>query len=109
MGKEFVNLTHHEIVLLNRKGEMLNIPPSGQIARVQYTPVMVDEVQGVPVMKLEYGEPVGLPEPKEGVYYLVSSTVKNAVGLSRPDVVANYGIERVDGAPKYARGVRING
>jgi hypothetical protein len=70
---------------------------------------VIDEVQGVPVIKINYGDVVGLPAPKDGIYYLVSATVKNAVGEERSDVVATYSVERVAGKPAYAKGVRVNG
>jgi hypothetical protein len=109
MEKRFKNLTYHEIAFMTQKGELISIPPSGQIARVEYTPEVIDMVGDVPVIKISYKEPVGLPEPEEGVYYIVSATVKNAVGESRPDVVAAYSVERVAGTPTHAKGVRING
>jgi hypothetical protein len=109
MEKKFVNLTYHPISLMGRDGKIRVIEPSGQIARVQFTPVVIDIVDEVPVIKIEYGEVVGLPAPQEGVYYITSATIKNAVGDTRPDVVAGYSVERVDGKPSYAKGVRVNG
>jgi hypothetical protein len=109
MEKMFINLTHHNIVLRNKDGELKTIKPSGVIARVQFNIVEIDSVDGIPVVRVDYEEPVGLPEPKEGVYYIVSATVKNAVGDSRKDVVAAYSVERINGKPAYAKGVRING
>jgi len=107
--KRFVNLTYHDIVLITQDGETVTIPPSGKIARVKFEPEVIDVVDGIPVVHIKYHDPVGLPEPEDGVYYLVSSTIKNAVGEKRPDVVATYSIERVNGKPAYAKGVRING
>jgi len=109
MEKRFINLTNHDISLLKENGEKVTIKPSGQIARTQYYPVKIDEINGVPIYKIEYSNTVGLPESEPGTYYLVSATVKNAVGLERFDVVAPFGVTRAGGIPQFARGARING
>ncbi|GIW55362.1 MAG: hypothetical protein KatS3mg082_1766 [Nitrospiraceae bacterium] len=84
---KFVNLTPHEVRVADQDGTVfLTIPPSGQVARVATTSVMVGEVDGIPIYRTALGDVTGLPEPQEGVTYVVSTLVAQVV--SRPDVVA---------------------
>ena len=106
--KKLVNLTNHEINIITPEG-LKTIEPSGQIARVNYEIVEIDEVMGIPVVEIMYKKVMGLPEPKKGVYYIVSSVVKNAIGLSRKDVITLYGIKRRNGTPFACSGFRVNG
>ena len=82
------NLTPHEIKVVGEDGEVkMVIPPSGQVARVRAEQKVVGEIDGVPVVKTVFGDVEGLPEPREGVVYIVSSLVAQAV-REREDVVA---------------------
>lgn len=81
----FVNLTPHEITFIFADGNELVIPPSGNLARVSVKTEKVDEVEGIPVTTSVFGEVEGLPEPKEGTAYLVSSLVAQRV-QGRDDV-----------------------
>jgi hypothetical protein len=85
------------------------IKPSGVVARVQYQPVEIDNVDGIPIVQIEYNNVIGLPDEKPGVYYIVSAPVKNAVGNTRKDVVSVYSVQRIKGVPAYSRGCRVNG
>ena len=61
---EFENLTPHEIVVFDEKGEkeILRIPPSGKVARVKSEQINTGiEINGVPVVKTIFGEITGLP------------------------------------------------
>lgn len=78
----FINLTPHAINL--NSGE--SFPPSGQVARVQAGYSNFDE-QGI--CSATFGEVQGLPEPQDGVIFIVSGLVAGAVkGIRREDVVA---------------------
>ena len=77
--KKFINLTPHEITLNNGA----KIPASGDVARVS---VDFTEFDADCICRHEYGEVVGLPEPQEGVCYIVSALVLAAT--DRKDVVA---------------------
>jgi hypothetical protein len=106
--KQFINLTNHPINIITPEG-IKTIKPSGQIARVNYKIKEIDNVDGVPIVEIQYGEIIGLPEPKKDTYYIVSSVVKNAVGLNRKDVVTLYDVKRKNGEPYACGGFRING
>lgn len=76
---EFINLTPHAIKLNN--GTVFS--PSGKIARVEshYTPFDENGISHV-----EFGQVENLPEPQEGVIYIVSGMV--AAASKRHDVVS---------------------
>jgi len=84
---KIVNLTPHSIVLRTEEGDV-TVPPSGTVARVAVKQVEI-ECPGLPVhvARNEYGEVEGLPEPKDGTIYVVSSLVLSRVH-GRIDVFA---------------------
>lgn len=86
-----MNLTPHTLNLKAIDGRMVDIPPSGQVARCTETSVQVGEIElegGVVLSKKRktYGEVYDLPDPQEGVIYCVSFRVAQAVP-DREDVV----------------------
>lgn len=74
---KFVNCTPHDI----RVGDIV-YPKSGSIARVseEYTHVKDN------FWSIKPGEVSGLPEPRAGIYFIVSAMVMNAT--ERQDVIA---------------------
>ena len=91
MTKQVVNLTRHTI---NEVTSGKRIPTSGIIARVKPTTKTIDVVDGIPIYQSTFSEVAGLPEPKEGVIYVVSSLALNSVPKSRTDVVAPGAIQK---------------
>ena len=81
----FVNLTSHE---LNETTTGIRLKPSGVVVRVHQTTEKVAEYSGMPIYKAKFGEVLGLPEPKEGIIYVVSAMALSAISESRKDVVA---------------------
>ena len=82
----FINLTPHEIneMVTNRK-----IPSSGRKARVEGASVQVATIDGVPIYRSTFENTLkGLPEPIDGVTYIVPALTLNAVPKHRTDVVA---------------------
>lgn len=83
-----INLNKHTInVVID--GEMAEIAPSGQVATVSVKSVQVGSVNGIPLFRSEYGDIVGLPEPQDGVLYLVNMLVgqRAASLLGRTDLI----------------------
>jgi len=94
MDTEFVNLTPHTITVFDSSGKkcLIEIPPSGQVARVA---TMAEEVgalpingHDVPINRVTYGEVENLPEPQNGTIYIVSVLVLQALKGQRTDVMA---------------------
>jgi len=76
---QLINLTPHAIDVLNVDGIVETIPASGMVCRLTTRTELVDVVDGLRITKTVFGEPSGLPEEKEGTYYLVSQLIKNAL------------------------------
>jgi len=83
---KFINLTPHDITVV-ADGREMKIPASGQVARVATTEKVVGEIDGIPIIKREFGEIENLPAPTGGTVFIVSSLVLSAV-KNRTDVVA---------------------
>lgn len=84
---EFINLTLHAVTMKRAGGETFTVPPSGQEARRDTVRAERPALDGVPVAVVTFGDVKGLPEPREGVVYIVSGLVLAAVP-HRADVVA---------------------
>jgi hypothetical protein len=82
--REFRNLTPHEVAVMVGDS-IIRIPTSGKVVRLNSQCEKCGSILGVPVSKCKEGEPHGLPEPEDGVIYLVSSVVAKKV--NRPDVL----------------------
>ena len=86
----WVNLTPHALTLHLASGTVVTLPASGEVARVATTPGAI-RPGVIPVTDAHaYGDVVGLPAPRDGVTYVVSSLVASALrerGIHRPDAV----------------------
>lgn len=84
----WVNLTPHAIHFVDENGtELFSVPASGMVARVNLWTEVIGNVNGVPFTRIVYGDVMGLPEPKLGVLYLVSSMILDNVH-DRNDIYA---------------------
>lgn len=81
-----VNLTPHVLNLRNSAGEMVEIAPSGTVARVSETIVELETVAGFKVAAKTYGDVENLPDAAPDTIYVVSALVLQRV--NRPDVFA---------------------
>jgi hypothetical protein len=102
---KLVNLTPHRLNLHDEdENEILSVEPSGDVARVETERVKVGTVQGVPLYETHTGEVQNLPEPEDGVLYVVSGFVRSAT--DRNDVVSPGELIRdEDGNPVGAQGL----
>lgn len=82
-----MNLTPHEITVITDGGNIV-VPPSGTVVRVNSSKELVGVVDGINVFKTTFGDVDGLPAPKDGVTYIVSTLVLSALKGTRPDCVA---------------------
>jgi hypothetical protein len=81
------NLTPHEVKVQMADGTQTVFTPTGTVARVKSVPVPDGEIEGFPCVKTMWGEVENLPDPEDGVFYLVSSLVLARVS-GRSDCVA---------------------
>lgn len=85
---EFINLCPHPICVMGGDGNVTTFAPSGVVARVATKPTTLPSVAGFRLVRNEFGPVQGLPDPREGVVYIVSGMVLSALAGTRPDVVA---------------------
>lgn len=108
---EIVNLTPHSIRILSsdKITEIINVPPSGIVARVTVTRTQIGVVSpGIPVFVSQYGEATGVPAPTAEVVYLVSAMVRQALP-NRIDVLSPGELIRgADGQPIGCYGLDAN-
>lgn len=87
---QYINLTPHAVNIISADNTMTaSYPASGQVARIATE--VTGETDGV--TSVAYGTLSGLPEPVEGVTYivsLVSLVCLLALQGTRPDVVAPW-------------------
>jgi hypothetical protein len=91
---KIINLTPHPVNLLCENGASITFKTSGTVARVDIRQerkqmdleIAEGVVLSIPVVVNDHVEVYGLPEPQEGVFYIVSSMVASAV--SRPDILS---------------------
>lgn len=76
-GPRIVNLTPHSVVVRGGDGVETAFPSEGQ-ARVTDDASDAPQLAGVPVAEVMPGKVTGLPEPTEGVVYLVSRVLAAA-------------------------------
>lgn len=86
---KLVNTTPHTIRLLKPDGEILEIPPSGLVVRVDASTEHVGAVEGVPMIRTRFGAIQGLPAPAPDTLYITSTIVAQAAASAgRADVAA---------------------
>lgn len=88
---KIINLTPHALNIIAADGSIVDIQPSGNIARVASSSAVVATINGINVTASTWGEVTGLPAAEEGVILIVSRMVKDRVA-NRADVM-------VPGAP----------
>ena len=103
-----INLTPHTLNI-HTHGDVLNIPASGNVARVASEYFLTEDTAdyGVDLYSCVYGEVTGLPPYRPGnTLYVVSGLVKAAVP-NRHDVVSPGELIRDEnGKPIGCRGLR---
>ena len=91
---KFVNLTPHTITIISKTRNIV-VTPSGIIARCKVTEETVAEVDGVEIVKTDYGEVEDLPEKEDNTIYIVSGFVMNSLkGSGRYDVMKPHDFVR---------------
>ncbi len=84
---DIVNLTPHRITIEYENGERVSVEPTLPSARIQQKNVIVGQIDGISVSKVEYGEVENLPDAEVGKIYIVSAIVSQQCPL-RGDVFA---------------------
>lgn len=83
---QIVNLTPHTIKVVNSDNQIIREYVSQGVARVSTTSEVVDEIDGISVVRTKFGEVQGLPNPDGESVFMVSMVVGQAVS-GRSDVI----------------------
>lgn len=87
---EFVNLTPHEIIII-QGNEEYKIKPSGNLARLRYNVNKTTKIGGFKLVEFDNEVITGVPKPDDGKVFIVSSVIMQALrtnGLLRLDIVS---------------------
>jgi len=71
----FVNLLPHPVTVQTKERGAINIPESGKVLRLKTHVTLVKKIEGIPTVKIEFGDPEWTPEKRENTYYIVSNPV----------------------------------
>ena len=94
---KFVNLTPHTITIYDLYCNKITLPSEG-VARVETTEREMDTIDNIPIVAAPIPGPVvGLPEPSDGVAYIVSLMV-----LQHPAVRGRTDVYAPATGPKHA-------
>ncbi len=77
-----INLTPHRINIVDKEGDVIKVFESAGVARAAQKDVEIGTLEGIPIVKTTFGEPVDLPEYSQGTYYIVSALTAKAASLS---------------------------
>ena len=78
---KFVNLTPHEINIYSGEELVKTVPASGTVARCSQREEVLGKIDGIFITKQVFGEVYGLPDQEEGVAYIVSRIVEEALPM----------------------------
>ena len=81
--KKLVNLIGHEITIVG----YATLPKADKPCHVKTNQIIIGKIDGIPIAKTEFDSIVNLPDPEDGVYYIVSRICMDYVPYSREDVL----------------------
>ncbi len=107
---KIINLTPHDVVLIISEERSVTFPSYAAvrpIPRVSSRTVSDGDIDGFPLTRTEYGEVENLPEPKDGVWYIVSAMVAGRCPDRRDLVIPNEAVRdekgRIIGCRSFGR------
>jgi hypothetical protein len=81
--KKLVNLIGHEITIAG----YATLPKADKPCYVKTNQTIIGKIDGIPIAKTEFDSIVNLPEPEDGVYYIVSRISMDYIPFNREDVL----------------------
>jgi hypothetical protein len=95
-GVTLFNLCNHGLLVLIGN-EIVDFPQSGTVSRAQKTNVDEEKIGGLKIVRSVFSDIHGLPDKKDGVYYVVSAAVLHTLNDSRRDVIGIGDTLDIDG------------
>ena len=94
--EKIINKTPHAVYILNEDGTVLRVfPKSNGMIRVKENVTNMPNIDGIPICSTRWSKTVDVPKYVEGIYYIVSQLVKNAMP-KRKDFLTPKGAVRDD-------------
>jgi hypothetical protein len=104
---DLINCTPHRLNIQRLDLTWMVLEPSGILPRVELDREPVDPICGVSITVTAPREVVGLPEVRDGIYYVVSGMVEAASG--RADLLSPGPLVRDEqGRPRGCRGLKTS-
>lgn len=100
----FINCTPHDLSIVDGEGVVRVIPRSGVVARVSSSEITVDVIDGINVTVTTFGDPVDVPDPAPGTYFIVSRMVASALPERRDLLIPGPLVRDANGVVVGARG-----
>ena len=75
---KIVNLTPHNVNIINEDGSIRTIKASGTVARCAQSTQVVDTIDNIPITTTNFGDVVDLPLPQADTMFIVSRLVLTA-------------------------------
>lgn len=95
--KKIKNLTPHAIYIVGENDNVVAMFQSEGVARAEQKDEPAGELNGIPLVKSTFGEPIDLPDPEENTYLIVSLVTANAAkaaGRTTEDLLLTSGLVR---------------
>lgn len=102
-----INLTPHVINVLHADGSVSNIPSSG-IARCAEQRIKHNNIDGIDLYAVHYGDVSGLPEAQENTYFIVSMPVRLALPWRKDLLSPGELVRDQEGKPIGCKGFATN-
>ena len=93
--KKLVNLIGHDITISGHA----TLPKCENPCRIETKQIIIGNLSGIPIAETNFEKIVNLPDPEEGVYYIVNRVTMDFVPFNREDVLC------VDTGPTAIRDV----
>lgn len=107
MTGKLVNLTPHTLNVLAADGSIVDIQPSGGVARVSSSSAVIGKFNGIYIMEPTWGDVTGLPAAEDGIIYIVSRMVKDRVPNRADVLVPGTPVRDEDGKIIGANGLSL--
>lgn len=92
---KIVNLTPHNVNIINKDGSIRTIKASGTVARCTQSTQVVDTIDNIPITSTLFGDVVDLPLPQPDTMFIVSRLVLTACS-DRDDLLVPNDLVRDD-------------
>lgn len=93
--KKIINKTPHQVYILDKEDHSIVkvFPKSKGMIRVKEIVKNLEDIEGISITSTSWSKTIDVPDYKQGIYYIVSQLVKNAMP-NRKDFLVPKGAVR---------------